>query len=159
MKRLSNATRRIWITTPYFVPTGDVLEALGQAAKRGVDVKILVPSMSDVFFMPWVAAAFMWGLQRGGAKIFRYRPRILHAKTLLIDNWATVGSSNFNHRSIFHDLEVDVVLSKKESVDELASAFEKDLTESDEFTAKNWSIFSSLTSRMGRCLLLFRSWL
>lgn len=159
VKRLRSAKERIWLTTPYFVPNGELLEALSAAAAQGADVRILVPILSDVFFMPWVTAAFVFGLTKAGARIYRYRPSVLHAKTLLIDDWATVGSSNFNHRSLFHDLEVDVVLTKGETRKQLADMFENDLALSDEFTEKDWTIFSSLTSHIGKILLLFRGWL
>lgn len=159
VRRIRTAKSRIWITTPYFVPNGELLDALSFAAKAGADVRILVPAQSDVFFMPWVAAAFVFGLAKAGAKVYRYQPRILHSKTLLIDDWATVGSSNFNHRSMFHDLEVDVVLTKEETRAQLAEQFLRDLDESKEVTSEDHSLFSAFTTNLGRLLLVFRGWL
>lgn len=157
--RLSRARERIWITTPYFVPTGEVLDVLEEAASRGVDVRLLVPSKSDVFFMPWVAAAFVYGLLRGGAQVFEYLPSVLHSKTILIDDWGTVGSSNLNHRSIFHDLEVDIVISRAESIAKLSELYLEDLQQSRQVTLSVWSARSWITRIMGRLLLLFRDWL
>ena len=156
LRRLSKAERRIWITTPYFVPTGTLLSALESAANRGVDVRILVPSLSDVIFMPWVATAFEQGLLRAGAQMYKYLPRVLHAKTILIDDWIAIGSSNMNHRSIFHDLEVDVVLSSAESQRAIETSFQEDLLSSREVLVgegKSWQLI------LGKLLLMFKSFL
>lgn len=159
VRRLSEAKVRIWITTPYFVPSGPVLKTLAMAACRGVDVRLLVPEKSDVFFMPWVAAALLREICAEGAKVFEFRPSVLHAKTLLVDDWATVGSSNFNHRSLFHDLEVDVVLSESRNVELLAEQFLRDCEQSRPIPEVSSSLSAKLFHLLGRAILLFRYWL
>jgi cardiolipin synthase len=116
LARLGSARRRIWVTTPYFVPALPVLRALLGAAQRGCEVRLLLPEKSDVPFVRWASMTFFHGLLSAGCRIFEYRRSVLHAKTLLVDDWALVGSSNFNHRSFLFDLEVDVVLRSAAAV-------------------------------------------
>jgi cardiolipin synthase len=114
--RLRSARRRIWVTTPYFVPTLPVLRALLHAAVQGIDVRLVLPEKSDIPFVRWASMTFFPPLLKAGCRIFEYHKSILHAKTLLVDDWALVGSSNFNHRSFLFDLEVDVAAGKPASL-------------------------------------------
>jgi cardiolipin synthase len=141
--RILGAKRRIWIENAYFVPDGALIRALKVAAESGVDVKIVVPAISDVFFIPWVTAAFNLGLLRAGVKVFEYNKGMMHAKTVLIDDWGLVGSSNLNHRSLFHDLEADLVLA-----DESACL--------SQVTLDNWRSRPTLERLIGKVLLLFK---
>jgi cardiolipin synthase len=124
--RVSNAKTRVWITNPYFVPPLYMLQALRVACQNGVDVRLLVSARPDYIFMKWVMVTYYSGLLRYGVRIFEHKTRFVHAKTLIVDDWATVGSSNWNHRSLIHDLEVDVVLSKKETRQVLEGQFALD---------------------------------
>src|SRR3989344_4699959 len=103
LRGIRRAKNRIWITTPYLVPPPRIFRALRVAAWMGVDVRILVPAKNDMWFMKIVGEAFYGGLIAAGVRIFEYRPAILHAKTTMLDDWVTVGSANFNHRSFLHD--------------------------------------------------------
>ena len=156
LRRLGKAKRRIWITNAYLAPSSPVLKALSRAARRGVDVRVLVPSKSDVFFMPWVAGSHYPALLKNGVRIFEFLPRFLHAKSVLIDNWATVGSSNLNGRSLKNDLEVDIVIRTPATVRELAAQFERDLRESEEIR----SSARGPRALIGRLILfLMRDWI
>lgn len=150
------AESRLWITTPYFVPPRVLLLELKRAAARGVDVRLIVPSKSDVFFMPWASGPFYLSLLRAGAKVFEYQPRILHAKTTIGDGWALVGSSNMNHRSILHDLELDVLLFQSSSIDTLTQQFLEDQRQSVELTAKRYASRPWWRRVCSRIVLLFR---
>lgn len=130
--RLGSARRRIWVTTPYFVPTLPVLRALLHAALKGRDVRLILPEKSDIPFVRWASMAFFPALLKAGCRIFEYRKSILHAKTLLVDDWALVGSSNFNHRSFLHDLEVDVAAQRPASVKALERRSASDFRQSRE---------------------------
>lgn len=134
LRRIGRSKRRIWITNAYFVPDERLLHEINRAAKRGVDVRIILPSISDVFFMPWTSATFYGSLLDHGVKIYEYQPGVLHAKTIIIDDWMTVGSSNMNSRSLRHDLEVDYVLSGADTKAALVQAFLKDLKHSKEIS-------------------------
>lgn len=156
--RIDQAKYRIWITTPYLVPEFSLLRALKQASKRGVDVKILVPFKNDVFFMRRVNQAFYRYLLRSGVQIYEYIPSILHSKIMLIDQWGTVGSSNLNHRSLLHDLEVDAVLTYVSSIKALEHSFCNDLKASRKIlrSHRKHDFFSSLINRI---TLVFKHWL
>lgn len=159
LERLHTAHHRIWITSAYFIPSGPILKALNAAARNGIDVRILVSKESDVRISRWVTSVFLLGLLQAGVRVFEYEPRILHAKSLLIDDWASVGSSNINHRSLIHDLEVDVVLEEERSVSDLVKYFERDLTSAKELTLKEYASHFSVKNILGRCLFFFRYWL
>ncbi len=154
--RVLGAERRIWIANAYFVPDGSLVRALRTAAEAGVDVRILVPAVSDVFFIPWVTSAFHVGLLRAGVRIFEYTKGMLHAKTMLIDDWGLVGSSNLNHRSLLHDLEADVVLGSEDACLSLERQFEVDCADSRELTLRNWRERPWLERVLGRMLLWMR---
>jgi cardiolipin synthase len=156
LMRLVAARKRVWITNAYFVPDGSLLRVLSVVAREGVDVRILVPGFSDVVFIPWVASAFHFGLLSAGVKIFEYRGSILHAKTMLIDDWGLIGSSNLNHRSLLHDLEADIVVTDESSVNSIQNQYGHDLGRSVEVTLENWHQRPLLERLLGRVLLWFR---
>tara|TARA_R110001592_G_scaffold7126_1_gene40149 strand:- start:15630 stop:16760 length:1131 start_codon:yes stop_codon:yes gene_type:complete len=136
LKRIHDASEKIWITNAYFVPDKKLLEALRFASYRGVDVRILLPRTSDIFFIPWASAYFYSRLLNSGTRIFEFQHRMLHAKTIIIDDWASIGSSNLNRRSLHHDLELDYSLQLAESREKLSACFETDLLESEELDLK-----------------------
>lgn len=158
-KRIATAKKRVWITTAYFVPSRRLLRSLTQAAQNGVDVRILLPGKSDVTFIPWVSAALSYALLKANVKIFEYQANILHAKTILIDDWATVGSSNLNYRSLLHDLELDIVVQEKNSLCELESAFTMDLIQSHHISERDWKEKPWYTRLLGRLALNFKSYM
>ncbi len=150
-RRLKRAQKRIWITNPYLAPSAPILRRLTKAAARGVDVRILVPRKSDVFFMPWVATAHYSPLLRAGVRIFEYLPRFLHAKSVIVDDWAVVGTSNLNRRSLLQDFEVDLVLSQQDSLMKLERHYLNDLGQSEEIRSAR----GVLSTWLGR----FFSWI
>lgn len=158
VRRMNASKKRIWITNAYFAPDTLLLRALRMAAWTGADVRVLVPKKSDVFFMPWVTEAFYNRLLVSGARVFEYLPSFLHAKTLIIDDWAIVGSSNLNHRSLLHDLEVDVVLKKEDSRRSLEEQFLKDLQHSREILIDDWRALPLRRRIAGRIFLFFKYW-
>jgi len=127
LTKFNSAQNRIWLMTPYFVPPGAFLKAILAAAERGVDVRIIVPFRSDIRFICWVANLYYRYLIRSGVSIYEYSPQILHAKMAIIDNWGMVGSSNFNHRSTYLDLELDIAITKKENFDLLEQQLYRDM--------------------------------
>ena len=154
--RLVAARKKVWITNAYFVPDGSLLRVLSVVAREGVDVRILVPGFSDVVFIPWVTSAFHFGLLSAGVKIFEYKGSVLHAKTMLIDDWGLIGSSNLNHRSLLHDLEADIVVTGEPSLELMQRQFGQDVGRSVEVTLENWQQRPWLERFLGRVLLWFR---
>ncbi|MCM2279724.1 MAG: phosphatidylserine/phosphatidylglycerophosphate/cardiolipin synthase family protein [Oligoflexia bacterium] len=156
LRRVSGAKRRVWITNAYFAPDLLLMRALRVAAWGGADVRVLVPRKSDVFFMPWITEAFYQQLLNAGVRVYEYLPSFLHAKTMLIDDWATVGSSNLNHRSMLHDLEIDLVLGQPASLRSLAENFENDLARSREVSRAEWRGLPLSHRAVAKFLLFFR---
>ena len=101
------AQRRLWLVTPYFVPDEALQNALALAARRGVEVFLVVPKRSDNQIIDWVRMNYLRELSHCGAQIYFYKPRMLHAKLLLIDDTAAAaGTANLDARSLFLNYEV-----------------------------------------------------
>lgn len=141
--RLRTAKSRVYITTAYFLPKRSLLRALLKATQRGVDVQILIPGKSDVPMVKWAAFYLVRFLLQKKITIYEYQKTILHAKTMIIDDEAFIGSFNLNHRSILHDLEVEAVLKDPESLHSMLTQWSKDLQDSKcvgekDFTRPFW---------------------
>jgi len=154
LNKIRHASKSILITNAYFVPESSLLKALCSAARRGVEVKIILPEKSDVFFMPWVSAFFYKALLRSSARIFEYQPSMLHAKTMIIDQWASVGSSNLNHRSFRKDLEIDYIIQKEASALKLRENFERDIEYSNEQKLKKLGLNKGWRLWLGGLILI-----
>jgi cardiolipin synthase len=125
---IRSAATHIWVTAAYFVPTHQEYRALARAARRGVDVRLLLPSHSDS--APALAAqhSHYADLLSSGVKIYERSEGILHSKTVVVDGvWSIVGSSNFDHRSVLFNDEVDAVVISAATGAQLESYFQQDL--------------------------------
>ncbi len=158
ISRIRHAEKRIWITSPYFSPPGRFLVSLINAARRGVDTRILLPARPDIFFSRPMNGLFFSVLLSSGVKIYEYMSSTLHAKSIIIDDWVAVGSSNKNYRSFFYDLEIDVILTQRTSLIEMETQFERDLKESREITIKDWNMRPWLWRLVEKFLWLVRRW-
>ncbi|QRN41029.1 MAG: cardiolipin synthase B [Neisseriaceae bacterium] len=127
------AQSSVWITDAYFMPTKMYLQLLINAAKDGVDVRILVPRSSDI---PWIASVSRTqyrDLLEAGVRIFEWNGSMIHSKTLVLDGkWARVGSTNLNISSWFANSELDIMLEGEEAVLPLAMAYLDDIKHSTE---------------------------
>lgn len=136
---LNDARRYLYVSTPYFVPDRPVQKGLIAAAKRGVDVRVLVPRKSDVLLVQWASRAAYANLLLNGVRIFEYLPRMLHAKTIVIDDeYATVGTSNIDYRSFFLNHELNLFSSNRELCLQLYRQFNRDQEEAEEVHPKSW---------------------
>lgn len=159
IKRVRRAQDKIWLTTPYLSPTRFLLRSLKRASLRGCDVRILLPAQSDVFFMRWIQTSYYDFLIRNRIRVFEYQPTFLHAKSVSIDNWAMVGTTNMNTRSFLHDLEIDIVLSGDQARKELENQFVRDLQYAREIKASDLAQ-KAWMSRLGRWVSFFlRYWI
>lgn len=121
------AQKRLWISSPYFVPDQAVLHALHLAAMRGVDVRILIPETPDSRLVYYSAFAFVEPLLESGIQILRYQPGFLHAKSFLVDDsFAGVGTANFDNRSFRLNFEVTAIVVDPTFVTEVEAMFEDD---------------------------------
>lgn len=126
LEHISQAEQRIWLVAAYFAPARSVVRALLAARARGVDVKITVAGKSDVFFFPLLTATYYADLLKNGIEVYEYQQSVLHAKALIIDELHLVGSTNFNHRSYLHDLELDIELRDHTSQQTLRDQMQSD---------------------------------
>jgi cardiolipin synthase len=131
----ASAQHHIEVTTPYFVPDGWTQRALGQAAERGVSVRLLVPRKSDVAPIRWIARRIYARLQCRGVRVFGYHARLLHAKTVTVDgDWASVGTANLDYRSLFVNHELNLCARNRKLASTLTKQFETDLASAVEFS-------------------------
>jgi len=131
--------RRLWLTNAYFAPRFRAVLALGEAASRGVDVRLLLPGRTDVRLVRHAGHGYYRDLLRLGVRVYEYGAAILHAKSLVADDFVSaVGSTNLDFRSFHFNAECNLVILDEEVGRTFASAFEEDLTRSREITAAGW---------------------
>lgn len=134
------ARRTLWITNAYFAPGRRAASLLGEAVKRGVDVRLLLPGKTDVPIVRRAGHGYYRALLKQGVRIFEYQPAILHAKTLVADDYVSVvGSTNLDYRSFLFNAECDLVILDRPTAAKMADAFRNDLESSIEITARDWS--------------------
>ena len=133
------AQLRVRATTAYFVPTRRLTRALIRAARRGVQVELMLPGYTD-FWAPLYAGRSHYGaLLRAGVRVFERHDTLLHAKTCVIDGvWATVGSSNLDWRSMLHNAEANIVILDEDIGTQLERVFEDDLLRCREIKLETW---------------------
>jgi cardiolipin synthase len=139
LSAIASAEAEIHITVAYFVPDERLLGELKAAAKRGVDVKLVLPSRTDGWVVFHAGRSFYEELLESGVKIYERKNRLLHSKYAVIDGvWSTVGSSNLDWRSMLHNLELNAVVLGPEFGGRVNTLFEKDLALSEEITLEKW---------------------
>lgn len=153
-----NTAEKIQIVNAYFVPVRSIIRALRKAAQRGAQVQIVLPYESDIVFLKWASKTFYHKLIKSGVEIYEYKGSILHAKYMIIDNWARIGSNNLNHRSLLHDLEADTVLVDLPSLINLRNQFAIDVQKSERITLEGSKMFF-LSKIKSYLVLYFRYWL
>ena len=139
LSAIGSAETSVHITNAYFAPDPQLLAALGAAAARGVDVKLILPSQTDSWLVFHAGRAYYEQLLRSGVKIYERRGVILHSKTALVDGvWATIGSTNLDWRSFLHNEELNAVVLGTEFGSQVQAMFDKDLAASDAITLAQW---------------------
>ena len=128
---MAGALHSIRILTPYFVPGPRLLRSLLRAVRAGVQVQLILPSVSDVPLVELVSRAWLRPLLQAGVEIYRLQGTILHAKVMLIDDaWTTVGSANLDQRSFHRNYELNAVIDSHEFGAQVQQMFAGDLTQS-----------------------------
>lgn len=137
---IAGARRDVYLTTPYFCPGTIISDAIEAAAARGVDVRLLVPRLSDPPITGWATRAAYARLLDAGARIYEYRPpRKLHAKTWVVDaQWAVVGSANLDHLSLFVNLELVLAARDPDLGEALRAQYQRDLGDADQIQPSAW---------------------
>jgi cardiolipin synthase len=133
----ASARDRLWITDAYLIAPVTLFATLVDAARSGVDVRLLVPGTSDLPVLRDATRSGYRDLLRAGVRIFEWQGPMLHAKTLLVDHrWARVGSSNLNLSSLVGNYELDLLVESETLAAELGAQFLRDLTSSREIVLK-----------------------
>jgi cardiolipin synthase len=139
LSAIRNAEQRIWMATAYFVPTQKEVEDLVAGARRGVDVRLLLPGQSDSDLAFTVGRSYYRQLLEGGVKISETRNEMLHSKVAVVDGvWTIIGSSNFDRRSVLFNDEVDSVVLGRETGQQIEAMFEDDFKQATPIELATW---------------------
>lgn len=139
LEAIGAARKKIWITSPYFIPGESLIDALIIAAKSGLQVQILVPGKSDSKMVNAAARSYYTELLKHGVQIFLYEKGFVHAKTMVIDDdLAIIGSANMDYRSFDLNFEVNALIYSPDIAKQLGKAFIDDLEHSSEINAVDW---------------------
>ncbi len=159
-QRVALASRRVWIATAYFLPSWRLRRALQAAEQRGVDVRLLLPGpITDHPAVRYASQRFYAALLKGGAQIYEYQPTFQHAKVTLVDDWVSMGSSNFDRWSMARNLEVNMEIEQPDFAGDVAAMFEQDFANSVEITTANWEQRSAWQRWQERTWGVVESWL
>ena len=139
LSAIANAEQRVYLTNAYFVPDPQLIKSLTDAAQRGVDVKLVLPSYSDSWTVFHAGRSHYTKLLRAGVKIYERRGAIMHSKTASIDSaWSTIGSTNLDWRSFLHNDELNAAILGRDFARQMDAMFAKDLAESDAIDLDRW---------------------
>ncbi|MEF2967592.1 cardiolipin synthase [Paenibacillus sp. M1] len=128
---VSVAKRRIWITTPYFIPDASIYAGLKTAAVSGVEVIVIIPGRSDSRLVKLASLSYVEELMQAGVQFYEYGKGFVHAKVMIVDDLlASVGTANLDMRSFFCNFELTALLFDPKPISGLAQDFERDLADS-----------------------------
>ncbi|PZD77900.1 cardiolipin synthase [Mesonia sp. K7] len=136
---ITTAEESILITTPYFIPNEEIYTALITAARRGVEVKIIIPKENDSWAAKYASTSYIESLLEAGIQFYFYTKGMVHAKTMVIDNdLSIVGTSNMDYRSFEINFEVIVLVYNKSVSQQMIQIFEDDIKDCEEVVYKQW---------------------
>lgn len=139
LEAIDRALHHVYLTNAYFIPDKMLLRALLAAAKRGVDVRILVPAISNHVVADWISRGLYTKCLRGGIRLLLYQGAMVHAKTATIDGvWSTVGTANMDRLSLLGNFEVNAELFSEDVARQMEKIFLKDTTHAYELTLAAW---------------------
>ena len=136
---IHNAKNYVYITTPYFIPNDQIISALQIAAKTGLDVRIIIPEVSDSWIAEHATFSYLEELLEAGVKVNLYQKGFIHAKTMVIDDiFSTVGTCNLDNRSFEINFEINALIYDEGKTKELKSHFEEDLKDCTSLELERW---------------------
>ncbi|MEO9333414.1 phospholipase D-like domain-containing protein [Ectopseudomonas guguanensis] len=139
LRALRGAKQRVWLATPYFLPTWKIRRALRRAAGRGVEVRLLLAGRNtDHPPVRFAGQRYYPRLLKAGVRIFEYQPRFLHLKMVLVDDWVSVGSCNFDHWNLRFNLDANVEALDPDFAQAVSASFIEDFGNSREITLDAW---------------------
>ena len=140
LSSIDRADQRVWISMGYFIPDFAMMHSLKQAARRGVDVRVLVPQFSNHIVADWVGRPHYDELLGAGVRIFLFEEAMIHAKTMTVDGvWSTVGTTNIDRLSMDGNFEINVEIFDHDFASVMEEIFELDLTNSHELLPEVWA--------------------
>lgn len=138
-RAFEHAHSRLWITHAYFAPNDDLLQAMTDAAKRGVDVRLIAPGFTDSNVILYATRSTYTRLLKGGVKIYEQKDALLHAKSVVVDGTLSiVGSANLDMRSFIHNDEVNAIIISRDFGKRMEEIFERDVDASRELDLDTW---------------------
>jgi cardiolipin synthase A/B len=139
LEAINRASRNVWMTHAYFIPDQDFVDAMKAAARRGVDVRLLIPLKSNHIVADWISRGYFSQLLDAGVRIFRFRDAMVHAKTSTVDgNWTTVGTANVDRLSLQGNYEINVEVIDEALARTLEEIFLADESNCLELTSSEW---------------------
>ena len=139
LEAINRASRNIWLTTAYFLPDQDFVDALTDAARRGVDVRVLLPLKSNHVVADWISRGYYGQLLASGVRILRFKDAMVHAKTATIDgSWATVGTANIDRLSLQGNYEINLEVIDPAFAGVMEDVFRTDESNCLELTLHEW---------------------
>ncbi|MCG8687744.1 MAG: phospholipase D-like domain-containing protein, partial [Desulfobacterales bacterium] len=136
---IASAHEKVYITTPYLIPTSEITFAMKTAALGGIDIRIILPGKSDAITPKWSTESFIEELLEAGVKVYFYQAGFNHSKTMVVDSIiASIGSANMDFRSLETNFEVNALIYDDKTALELEQQFMQDLKQSQEVNLKDW---------------------
>jgi cardiolipin synthase len=136
---IASASDKVYIATPYLIPNTEIGSAMKAAALGGIDIRILLPGKSDAIIPKWGTHSYIAELLEAGVKIYFYQPGFMHSKLMVVDGvFSSVGSANFDFRSLETNFEVNAMIYNEETAAELEKHFLNDLNQSREIIPDEW---------------------
>lgn len=136
---IATATEYVYISTPYLMPTSDIVTALKTSALGGVDVRIIVPGLSDAITPKWGTNSYVEELLEAGVKIYFYKAGFTHSKVIIVDDvFSSVGTANLDFRSLETNFEVNAMIYDEEIAQTLTNQFLDDQAKSEQVILADW---------------------
>ena len=138
-KAITLARSRVYVQTPYFLPSDALLKALQSAALAGVDVRIMIPRRPDSLMLRLATGSYIKECMQSGIKVYFYEPTVMHAKVVIVDDeFVTTGSTNFDFRSFEHNFEFNALIYSKEFNLKMRDIFEADIQQCTRLSMGTW---------------------
>lgn len=154
LQAVNLAEKEVLITTPYFIPSNSIMDAILISAKSGVNVKLIVPGISDSKLVNAAASSYYTSLLKSGVEIYRYNKGFIHAKTMVIDDEiAIVGTANMDVRSFDLNFEVNAIVYDEEIANQLRTTFYNDILDATKINLDEWekrSVFQKFMEKLAR---------